>query len=225
MAAVNLDLFCTGKHYYLVTLAPGPVWFTEEEFDKIIIFCKRETQVLAYTEVASHKHLHVLLSSSMKKTFNVTRSFTNFFTKEKIPFVDKVTIDVRHSTVPIGYFWYLTDEIKNGTQVAIKGWRMTWIQDTCRANLKVKPRKMLNKDTRVVNNVDGPALISQYAELHHMMLIDKVTFVRVVARMMKDKYLFHNVKPKCLFATVLAIEGHPKAAISFWENELFAIDS
>ncbi len=221
----QLDLFVKGVTYYFATLAPKD-WFSEPHRELIFTWFSKHDQVLGYTEVASRKHLHVLFSSPIKKTFNVTRQLTKLFETNNIPHTEHVTINVRKSNIPIGYFHYLTSDLKdsNGKQCMIKGWKLTWIQKQCRDNLKLVPKKLLSKDTRVVNNVDGPSLIRRYAEMHHMPLRDKRTFIEVVVRMGGDKYRFHTCKKKDLLADTLAECGHDRCSRLVWESEFHFIE-
>lgn len=223
MAAANLDLFLANTKYYMATLAPKD-WFTTEERTPIYAWFSTHDQVLGYTEEENRKHLHVLFSSKQKKTGNVTRSLERMFETNQIEFTKGVTINVKSSSHPIGYFHYLTDEIKQGTRVMIKGWQLTWIQEQCRANLKSMPRKLLSKDVYTVNNKEGPDLIVKYAKAHHMLCNCKQTFIRCVARMSTDKYRFHNVKMKWLYCDVLALCGNTRSVVSHWEAELFNLD-
>ncbi len=223
MAAPKLDYIAKGSVHYFVTLAPKD-WFTTEEYQPIKEWFSRHDQVLGYEEVASRRHLHVLVSSKQKKTGNVTRALENLFTSHDIPWEKGVTIDVRRSVEPIGHFHYLTNESKGGTRVMIKGWSMSWIQQQCRDNLKKLPRKLLRKDVYVCNNIDGPRLIIEYADRHNMPLVDKFSFIQVVVSMTGDKYRFHTCKKKDLFVDVLGVCGYGKYAKSMWEGELAFIE-
>ncbi len=223
MASLALDLFTANTRYYLATLAPKD-WFDADQRRVIYEWFSRHDQVLGYTEQEGRKHLHVLFSSKQKKTGNVTRAIENVFSHNDIPMTKGVTIDVKFSSHPIGYLHYLTDEIKGGTQVMLKGWRMTWIQQQCRDNLKSMPKKLLSKDVYVMNNVQGPDLILKYAEAHHMLCNDKASFIRTVSRMSADKYRFHNCKKKDLYCDVLALCGNQRAVSSLWDMELLMLD-
>ncbi len=224
MAAPKMDFIAKDACHYLVTLAPKD-WFTQEQYAPIKLWFSKHDQVLGYEETEGKRHLHVLLSSTQKKTGNVTRALENLFTTHDIPWAKNVTIDVRRSVEPIGHFHYLTNESKGGTQVMIKGWTLTWIQQQCRDNLKKLPRKLLRKDVYVVNNIDGPKLIIDYADCHAMPLTDKFSFIEVVRRMAGDKYRFHTCKKKDLFVDVLAVCGETRYARSLWENELAFIET
>jgi len=214
-----LDLISKDHSYYMATLAPK-IWFTKEERAPLYKWFSRHDQVLGYTEVASRKHLHVLFSSDVKKTGNVTRSLEQLFDKHKIEFEKGITINVKKASHPLGYFHYLTSDVKGGTRVLLKGWRQTWIQEQCRNNLKQIPRKLLKKDVYVVNNVEGPDLITLFAERHHMPLVDKRTFIAVVVEMECNKYRFHSCKKKDLLTNTLALHGHIRCSVSLWESEL-----
>jgi len=217
-------MFLKDHRFYMCTLSPA-VWYDAPQREAIIEWFSRHDQVLGYQEQEGQTHWHVLFSSKQKKTGNVTRAIENLHTDLNIEWTKGVTINVKYSSVPLGHFHYLTDEIKGGKRVMLKGWRMSWIQEQCRANLKSKPRKLLRKDVYVVNNIEGPDLIVQYATKHHMPLVDKRTFVQVVVRMGRDKYRFHKTKKKDLFADTLSIMGHDRASVSLWENELMFVDA
>ncbi len=219
-----LDLLVKDQRYYMATLAPGPVWFDSEQRKIIAEWFSRHNQVLGVTEVEAHKHYHVMFCSTVRKTGNVTRALENLFTKNSIPWTKGVTINVKYCSVPIGTFYYLTDPQKKGIVVFVKGWRMSWIQEICRKNLKSMPKKLLTKDMRVVNDVEGPDLIIKFANRHHMPLVDKTTFIQVVARMIGDKYVFHKCKMKHLISSTLAINGHMRCVVSWLENELHFIE-
>jgi len=219
----HLDLFVKGKTYYFLTISPKD-WFTAPQRKVVYEWFSQFDQVLGYTEVANRKHLHVLFSSTIKKTFNVTRLITKLFTDHQIPFEPHVTIKLLRSSHPIGTLHYLTHPDKGGTRVLLKGWQMSWIQQTCRDNVKLIPKKLLQKDVRVLSNVDGPALIIKYAETHHMPLTCKRSFIEVVTRMSGDKYRFHATKKKDLLADTLAECGHDRCARLVWESEFRFIE-
>lgn len=223
-AAVDLDLWFKDTRYYLATLSPKD-WFDRDQLKPIFAWFSKHDQVYGVTEIASHKHLHVLFSSKQKKTGNVTRALNNLLDQNNIPNEKGVTVDVRYSSVPLGHLHYLTNEVKGGTQVMIKGWRLTWLQQQCRDNLKSMPKVLLKKGVYVVSNVEGPELIVKYAAMHNRCVNDKASIIRCIASMCVDKYRFHNTKIEWLCADTMALCGNMRGITSLLEGKLQFIDA
>lgn len=212
-----------GREYYMVTLAPK-VWYTADERKVIYEYFSQYDQVLGVTEIAAKKHLHVLHSSTVKKTGNVTRGLERLLTRNNIEWVKGVTIDVRHSVVPHGHVHYLIQEIKNGTRILTKGWQECWIQQILKEKLKSIPRKLLRKEVYVMNNIDGPDMVVKFADAYGMPLFDKRTVIACMGAMAKDKYRFHACKLRFILTDVLAMGGNDAGFISMLEMEFQMID-
>lgn len=165
-------------------------------------------------------HLHATTTQKQKTAGEITRRMQKLYEHLNIPFQIKISVRIKRTTDQIGSFHYLTKDLGDKVPVLLFGWKMTWIQQQCRDNVKKIPHKLIKGEDYVVNMVIAPNLLMEYARRSGIPLTGKEGFKEVVARMMGEGYQFQNVKWKILYVQLMARCGDTRPLRSMLDNEL-----
>ncbi len=171
------------------------------------------------------KHLHFHSVGTWKTTnpSNVTRACKTLYKKHKIEWTKNC---VRVKTVPelIGMFHYLLKEVSDSdVPLLLMGWKMSWIREKLKANLKKMPHTMLLKDEYFLTPKTATAMLLKYADVHSLRITCIEAFKSLIKRMMIDKYRFANVRWKILYVEVSIAHGNSGPLDDFLESELFGM--
>jgi len=170
-------------------------------------------------------HYHALLCSTTKLAQGVTRQYECLYRSMNLEYVPKVTINVKKVTDLVGAMHYLSKDIADGgSSLLCWGWRFSWIKSECLGNIKKIPHRMLRKDQYMVQNSSSVQLVIQYAAAAGYPLCGKQSFITVTSEMQGKGYQFEKIKPKWLYAQVMAMCGHLELARRVWEDALFSLD-
>ncbi len=197
--------------------------FSDADCVKVADWCRNKSEeclLVKEDHMSGKKHLHFLATLTCKQTVQVTRMLKRLYATNGWPCSAGVSIVVKKATDKIGLFHYLTKDLNGSPPLLIIKWRMTWIQEQCKANLKKVPLKMLSKDGYIVGMKTASELICQYATRTGMPLSGKPSYIQVVMAMQAESYKFHNCKHKQLYCQVMSVCGNHNAMRSFLEGEL-----
>lgn len=213
----------TGLYTYGLTLTVSG-GFDADQIEQLVVFMKRISPKLVVTrEVGKllNPHLHACIDLVPKQANAVTRRFVKFYGEQNWPVQSGVTIVVKHVDNRMGWLCYISKEIPMGSKpLVVHGYIWGAIKAAILSQVKTQKAKAL-KGTDLTMNMDtAPARIIAYANAAGMLLTGKEEFCQLMARMMRDGYLVHRLKPKVLFAQVMAKIGYERIAFTYWENEL-----
>ncbi len=170
-------------------------------------------------------HLHAGATLQDKQTAQVTRKLRTVYNHLNIDIVPGVSIMVKRTSDQIGWFHYLTKDLQqNDHAVLVKGWKMTWIQEQCLANLKKIPYKMLAGDDYSMRMDTATGLVLEYSKRKGLPISGKASFTDCLCHMSADGYQFHRLKLKFLYGHVLSRLGYSSAMRSLIENEIMFLD-
>lgn len=210
---------------YAITLTRAGA-FDQQQNSVIRTWFKQNTDsclLVVEQHASGGLHYHAATSQKQKTTNEVTRLLDRFYEAQGWQSVRGVSIKVRRMSDRIGWFHYLCKDLK-GSPLLVQGWKMTWIQQECKDNLKKVPRKILCKDSYLVTQSVGSGLVIQYAKRTGNPLTGKESFAFVCSTMMSEGYQFHQVRWKHLYCHVMALCGDLRPAHSFIIGELIFID-
>ncbi len=168
-------------------------------------------------------HLHAGATMQDKQTGQVTRKLGTLYNRLKIELEPNVSIKVKRTTDQIGWFHYLTKDLQCDP-LLLTGWKMTWIQEQCLANLKKMPFKMLAGDDYAMRMDTSIGLILAYSKRKQLPISGKASFTDCLCHMSADGYQFHRLKLKFTYAHVMSRLGYSSAVRSLLENELMFLD-
>ncbi len=170
-------------------------------------------------------HYHSILCTPTKLAQGVTRQLEVLYRSMNIEFVVKVSIVVKKVTDLVGAMHYLSKDIPlRGKPLCCHGWSYSWIKKECLVNIKKIPHCMLRKDQYMVQNSSSVQLIIRYAHAGGFPLCGKESFISVTTEMQAVGYQFEKIKPKWLYAQVMAMVGHKNLARQVWADALFGLD-
>ncbi len=175
--------------------------------------------LVAESHAAGGLHYHAGATMKQKSTNEVTRLINRFYEAQGWDVLAGISIKVKQLTDRIGWFHYLTKDL-DGPPILVQGWKMTWIQEQCKSNLKKIPKKMLKKNAYLVTQSVGPELVIQYAKRTGSPLSGKISFANVICQMAKEGYQFHQVRWKNLYSHVMALCDDMRPMQSFIMSEL-----
>lgn len=202
--------------------------FTPDELEGFCEFFRHNCDSCLLVEERGQRgqlHLHAGTKQKQSQTHEVTRLLARHYELHEIPFQKGVSIKVKKTCDQIGWFHYLIKDIpKDSVPLLIFGWKMTWIQEQCRANLKKVPHKIVKGTDYNVNMLIATNLVIQYAKTVGLPLSGKGMFMECICQMAEAGYLFHNVKFKILYCQVMARFHERRPMLSFLTMELQYLD-
>lgn len=212
---------------YFITFT-SPNGFSEAQEDQIVQFHKRKCEnCLLVTErhADGRKHYHSSILVMKPKTTNgMTRQVANLYKAMEIEVVGRVTFQVKKVSDQVGSFWYLLKEQEDDQlPLLLMGWKMEWIKEQCKSNIKKIPRRMLMKDRVVLNSSNSIPYCLRFAEAAGMGITGKESFKNLVKLMVKDSYSFDNVKIPWLYSQLMCIAGDDRALDTHLDNCLFGL--
>ncbi len=211
-------------HTYFVTLTAADNLLEHE--DAIVQWHRthsEKTLLVPELHADGRTHYHSIIHTMDKTTNQVTRKLLTLYQRLNIPVVKGVSIIVKASSDAIGLLHYVTKDLQ-GDPLLITGWTMSWIKETCKANLKNIPYRMLTKNKYTLQHRSSVELVVQYAYRSGYPLTGKASFIQVVTAMQADGYQFSGIKPTWLYAEVMAVCGYAGAARSLWDLALMGLD-
>ncbi len=171
-------------------------------------------------------HFHSLICCrSPKMPSAVTRNLLRLYVSMELEPVKGVSIVTKKVTDFVGMLHYLTKDLAPAAKPLLCiGWSFSWIKQQCIDGIKHMPRCLLRKDQYMVQSSSSVQLIVQYARAASYPLTGKQCFITVCTEMQSKGYQFEKIKPKWLYAQVMAMTGHPDLARRVWEDALFGLD-
>lgn len=215
-------------YHYFVTLTSSD-GFTSVQEEIIKLWHRNHSDkclLVAELQDNGKTHYHSLIAcTSPKLPAAVTRNLVRLYAILDIEPVIGVSIVTKKVTDFVGLLHYLSKNIAEGSSpVLCWGWQYTWIKQQCLDNIMKIPRCMLRKDQYMVQCSSSVQLILQYAQAAGFPLTGKASFITVCVEMQSKGYQFEKIKPKWLYAQVMAMAGHLSLARRVWEDSLFGLD-
>ncbi len=212
------DLYTYGV---TLTTADG---FSEPQQEDVFVFVKRISPkvVLVLERGKSGKpHFHMCIDLKPKQANKVTVRFVKFYEDLHIPFQKGVSVVVKSVKNRMGWLAYMAKEIPpDARPLLVQGYQWGNLKKQFVALLK-KQKAAVVKGTDFTMNMDtAPNRIIDYAKRTGHLITGKDSFCTLMAVMMEDGYLVHRLKPKVLYAAVLAKLGYRSVAYDYWSSEL-----
>lgn len=221
MSSIDENVGKTNAYFATLTSSTD---FTDDHEQAIIEFHRQFDSVFLVVEnhADGKPHYHAVFRDPRnKQTAKVTLKYERFYAANEIEYTKGISVIVKRVSELIGTFHYLSKDLPpDQPPLLIRGWRMSWIKETCLKNLKKMPHKMLMGDSAVVKPACAVDLCCQFAKRANILVDSKFTFGHLIKAMIKDGYLFHNVKLKILFVHVMARLGHDHWVDAWVDNEL-----
>ncbi len=218
----------TNTYSYFVTLTSSDGFSSVQEGQIVSWHESHSEKCLLVREYhdSGKTHYHSLLTClSPKMPAAVTRNLDRLFAAMDIEPVRGVSIVTKKVTDFVGMLHYLTKDLApDGKPLLCKGWAYSWIKQQCVDGIKHIPLRMLRKDQYMVQSSSSVQLIVQYARAAGYPLTGKQCFITVTTEMQSKGFQFEKIKPKWLYAQVMAVCGHHALARRVWEDALFALD-
>jgi len=218
----------TNTYSYFITLT-SPEGFTGAQVSLITDWHRVHSEKCILVEElhdSGKNHTHSLICcQSPKLPANVTRNLLRLYAAMDIEPVKGVSIVTKKVTDFVGMLHYLTKDLAPGaTPLLCMGWAYSWIKQQIVDGIMHMPRSMLRKDQYMVQSSSSVQLIVQYARAAGFPLTGKQCFITVCTDMQSKGYQFEKIKPKWLYAQVMAMTGHEALARRVWEDALFGLD-
>ncbi len=212
---------------YMLTLTSSDGFSSVQE-GQIVEWCRTHSDkcmlVREYHD-SGKAHYHVLICSDTKLANGVTRQLECLYRTMNIEWTPRVSVCVKKVTDLVGAMHYLSKDIPLSEKPLLcTGWSYSWIKSECLGNIKKIPHRMLSKDQYMVKNSSSVQLVIRYAHAGGFPLCGKQSFITVCTEMQGEGYQFENIKPKWLYAQVMAMVGHKDLARRVWEDCLFGLD-
>lgn len=211
-------------HYAITLTTSGG--FTPDHVTAIRLYFKSNCEkCLVVTELTSSGfvHLHAGAVFAAKNTGGVTRRFQVLYKNTLKLEVTPNSITVKKTSCEVGWWWYLLKDL-DGPPLYISGWKLTWIQEQCKANVKLIPDKVLKKNSHTLNMSCAAERMLEYASASGMQLGCKEAFKQVYCAMEAEGYKFHLCKIKHLYCQVMSKSGDRRAAMSHLDMLLEGLD-
>ncbi len=212
---------------YLLTLTSSDGFSSVQE-GQILHWCRTHTDkcmLVRELHDSGKAHYHALVCTDTKLAQGVTRKLETLYRLMNIEFTPCVSINVKKVTDLVGAMHYLSKDIPvSENPLLCTGWRYSWIKSECLGNIKKIPHCVLKKDQYMVQNSSSVQLIIRYANAGGFPLCGKQSFITVTTEMQGVGYQFEKIKPKWLYAQVMAMVGHKDLARRVWEDALFGLD-
>jgi len=213
---------------YFVTLTSSDGFSSVQEGQIVSWHRSHSEKCLLVSELhdSGKTHYHSLLTCrAPKMPAAVTRNLDRLFAAMDIEPVTGVSIVTKKVTDFVGILHYLTKDLPQGAKPLLCiGWAYSWIKQQCIDGIKHIPRSMLRKDKYMVQSSSSVQLIVQYARAAGYPLTGKASFIAVATEMQSKGFQFEKIKPKWLYAQVMAVCGHLQLARRVWEDALFGLD-
>lgn len=164
-------------------------------------------------------HLHILYTSPAKQSNGLTRQYEKLYTKWGIDHVKGVSIKNKRVTNLIGMFHYISKDIKEKPYMILK-WKWTWIQQQCRDNVKLIPKKILNGENRWVNQREAGMIMMAYAKSTGKQIFSKEQFCETFAEMQEQGYQFDKVNLRPVYTLIMAMNGDKRPAYEYAMSQL-----
>ncbi len=218
----------TNTFSYFVTLTTSE-GFTPDHTVKIVDWHRSHSEkCLLVSELhdSGKTHFHSLICClAPKMPSGVTRNLNRLFVAMDLEPVKGVSIVTKKVTDFVGMLHYLTKDLApGGKPLLCTGWAYSWIKKQIVDGIKHMPRCMLRKDQYMVQSSSSVQLIVHYAHAAGYPLTGKQCFITVCTEMQAKGYQFEKIKPKWLYAQVMAMMGHEGLARRVWEDALFGLD-
>lgn len=210
----------TVVHY---TYAPGPGKLTEEVTKQWVAWGEKAQCASIVEEKGAsgdNAHLHILLGLTSSRD-NIPKMLKRHI---KLDNYKKPLIVTRYPRDVVQVARVANYHLKEEGRVTHlnKGWEWERIAVLSKRDLKRAKDYDLNKAVRFVSNSNAETIIVAWAKEKGFNLVDKVTFIECMKSMVKDGFIFRNVRAKNeLFANVMAMTcGDTSYLDRFWEQEL-----
>jgi len=205
----NLDVVRADSYYYFITISPS-LEYTAAQWDVILDWHRKSStdQCLVVFESRpgdGTKHLHSCISHKANKACRLTLSLERLLEKHSIPWA-KPTVDVKTCTDVKQLYTYLMKD-QSGPPVLIMGWKLSWIKQTVKDNVKKMKPSELTKGRRMLTAGNSVAFIQAYASANGHRLDSKDSIVDCLGDMAFEKFDFQKIKFKGLYVQLMSESG------------------
>ena len=208
---MTVDTHDNTYHAYFITFTTSCSEWPEDVNDRLIGWhVAKCDQALLVAEGGpdedKHLHFHSVATFKARAAKNVTEQVKTLYKKMGLPVTGR-SIQVKKVTDLVGIWHYHLKELGDRKPLLLKGWKMSFIKESCLANLKKIPHKVLLKNKYMLNAKIATALMVEYAAAKSLVISGKESFTTVVCEMAKEGYQFESVKIKWLYTQVMSLMG------------------
>jgi len=200
------DVIHADANYRFITISP-PVDYTAMQWDLIVDWHRRMCidQCLVVFEDRPGdgvKHLHSVISVKAKGVNHTTVSLERLLSRHNIEWCKIVTIKVKDATDVSSLYTYLMKD-QTGPPALLLGWRLSWIKQKLKDNVKLLKPSDLKKGRRVLNINNAVPLIQAYAFANGHRLNSKEAIADCMCDMQYEKYSFDRCKFETLYCQLM----------------------
>ncbi len=221
-----MDPASNNTYRYMLTLTSS-IGFNASQEDQVVQWHRHNSDkcfLVSELHDSGGKHYHSVIACVSPRTAGkVTEKLVRLYSQMRIDVVKGISVCVKSVSDFVGCLHYLCKDLDDAPLLLI-GWRMSWIKSECLANVKHIPHKMLRADQYMVQSSTSVQLVLRYAHASGHPLCGKDSFMTVVVEMQSTGYQFEKIKPRWLYAQVMAMVGRSSIARSLWDDVLCGLD-